>query len=240
MKKKEFFNKINFNKSWDENDWEKFFQAQDDYRLSIQNKEVRKKPITKIRFLGSDEVAAFEPILREYGTNFGTLPSVMSELHGQPFYGDANPEDDYHPATNEDPHYWGEGAPLSTVLIYRDCCRFAICTSQEIDKYLKLKTLEYRKKYLAEFESLRFHAHWVAINVAQGHRIGYSEDRIRGNIAKCRRAILHADTCVGLVSRVSQRTKSNRLRKELFAFAVQLRNGLFSWIDELRARIEED
>ncbi len=236
MKKREFFTKIDFNKTWDEDDWEKFFQASDAYRLSRQNKEVRKKPMSKIKFVGPDEVAAFEPIVREYG--FGNVPSVVHELQGQPFYGDQNPEDDYHPATNEDPHYWGEGAPLATVLIYRDCCRFAICTSQEIDKYLRRKDVDYKRKFHAEFESLRFHANWIAINVAEGHRFGYSEERVRGNIAKCRRAVHHADICVGLLSRISQRTKSARLRVELFSFAVQLRNGLFSWIDELRTRVK--
>ncbi len=234
MDNKEFFRKIDFNKTWDEADWEKFFQAQDDYRVSHQNKEVRKKPMSKIKFVGPDEVKAFEPIIREYGVAAG--PSVVQQLNGQPFYGDANPEQDYHPATNEDPHYWGEGAPLATVLIYRDCCRFAICTSQEIDRYLKLKDLTYRKKFSAEFESLRFHANWIAINVGQGHTIGYSEERIRGNIAKVQRALNHADVCMGLLSRISLRTKSLRLRRELFSFAVQLRNGLFHWIDELRAR----
>jgi hypothetical protein len=236
MDKKEFFNRLDFNKVWDEDDWEKYFKAQDDYRISIQNKEIRKKPIPKMKFIGSDEVVAFEPLLKEYG--FGSGPGVVSELHGEPFVGDQNPEEDYHPATNEDPHYWGEGAPLATVLIYRDCCRFAICTAQEIDKYLKIKGPLYKKKYNSEFEALKFHANWVAINIAEGHRIGYSEDRIRGNIAKCRRALNHADLCVGLLSKISLRTKSYRLRRELFSFAIQLRNALFSWIDELRSRID--
>src|SRR6185369_10239605 len=143
---------------------------------------------------------------------------IFQQLHERPFSGDSNPESDYHPATDEDPHYWGEGAPLSTVLIYRDCCRFAICTSQEIDRYLKMKDLTYKKKFSSEFESLRFHANWIAINVAQGHTISYADDRIRGNIAKCRRAIKHADLCMGLLSRISLRTKSMRLRHELFSF----------------------
>jgi len=234
MKRREFFNKIDFNKFWEEEDWEKFFRAQDAYRLACRNQEFSKKPVSKIRFIGADEVAAFEPIIRAYGIS--SLPSVFHQLQNFHFQGDENPEEDYHPAADEDPHYWGEGAPLTTVLIYRDCCRFAICTSQEIDKYLKRRDRAYRKKFSAEFESLRFHANWIAINVAQGHQIGYSEDRIRGNIAKCRRAIKHADICIGLLSRISQRTKSYRLRQELFSFAVQLRNGLFDWQDELRAR----
>ncbi len=236
MGRRNFFSKIDFNKTWDEEDWEKFFQAQDDYRLAAQNKEIRKKPVEKIRFVGSDEVEAFEPVIRQYG--FQPSPTVVQQLQGQPFVGDGDPEADYHPATNEDPHYWGEGAPLATVLIYRDCCRFAICTSQEIDRFLKRKLPAYRRKFHAEFESLRFHANWIAINIAQGHTVGYSEDRVRGNIAKALRAIRHADICISLLSRISLRTKSARLRRELFSFAVQLRNGLFSWVDELRARVE--
>jgi hypothetical protein len=235
MTRREFFNEIDFNKSWDEQDWERFFKAQDDYRVEAQTREVRKKPMSKIKFVGPDEVAAFEPIIREYGA-LKESHAVIHQLNGQPFQGDQNPEDEYHPAADEDPHYWGEGAPLATVLIYRDCCRYAICTSQEIDRYLRMRGPAYRRQHTAEFESLRFHANWVAINVAQGHMLGYSEDRIRGNIAKCRRALQHADVCVGLLSRIASRTKSNRLRRDLFAFAAQLRNGLFDWIDELRAR----
>jgi hypothetical protein len=237
MDKKIYFGKIDFNKPWSEQDWEQFFQAQDAYRVSCQNVVIRKKPIPKIKFEGNDEVAAFEPVIREYGA--GVESTVVDQLQGLPFRGDENPEDDYHPATDEDPHYWSEGAPLSTVLIYRDCCRFAICTSQEIDRHAKARGPEYRRTHSAEFESLRFHANWVAINVAQGHRIGYADDRIRGNIAKSRRAVKHADVCIGLISRIARRTRSMRLRRELFSFSVQLRNGLFSWIDELRSRFED-
>ncbi len=236
MQKKEFFNQIDFNKPWDEADWEKFFLAQDEYRVASQSEDLRKEPMQKIRFIGPDEVRAFEPIIREYGVS--TAPAVTDSIRVRPFYGDTNPEEDYHPATNEDPHYWGEGAPLSTVLIYRDCCRFAICTSQEIDRYLKSKDLDYRKQHSVEFEMLRFHANWIAINVAQGHMIGYSEERVRGNIAKSLRALHHANICMGLLSRISLRTRSLRLRQELFSFAVQLRNGLQHWVDELRTRIE--
>ena len=232
--KKKFFNKIDFNKQWDENDWEKYFLAQDDYRFSTQVSEVRKKPIAKIIFEGTDEVEAFEPLIREY--SFGETSAVFDQLKNRPFQGDSHPDKDYHPTTDENPHYWGEGSPLASSLIYRDCCRFAICTSLEIDRYLKRRGPVYRKKFSAEYESLRFHANWGAINVAQGHRIGYSEDRIKGNIAKCIRALKHVETCISLLGRVSTRTKSNRLRKELFSFAVQLRNALFCWIDELRIR----
>jgi hypothetical protein len=231
---KEFFSKIDFNKPWDEDDWEKFFQAQDVYRLSLQSMEVRKKPMPRIRFEGSDEVVAFEPVMRAYGMT--GLPAVFTQLNSLRFHGDDNPEQDYHPATDEDPHYWGEGAPLASVLIYRDCCRFAICTSQEIEKYLRRRGADYRRAYSAKFESLRFHANWVAINIAHGHKIGYSEDRVRGNIAKSLRALKHAELCISLLSQISLTTRSTRLREDLFSFAVQLRNALFSWIDELRAR----
>ncbi len=235
MKKKTFFDKIDFNKSWDESDWEKYFLAQDEYRMASRIADVRKKPASKIKFQGPDEVAAFEPVIREYG--FGDLPTVIDQLKNRPFQGDTNPDDEYQPSTEEDPHYWGEGAPLASSLIYRDCCRFAICTSQELDRYLHRRGQAFHRLHSAEIESLRFHANWVAINVAHGHRIGYAEDRIRGNIAKCRRALKHAETCITLLGRLSMRTRSVRLRRELFAFAAQLRNALHDWIDELRARL---
>jgi hypothetical protein len=235
MNEKSFFTKIDFNKTWDEEDWEKFFQAHDSYRNSTQTFQAGQKPLPRIKFEGSDEVVAFEPIMRAYSST--NIPSIVNQLKNEAFYGDGNPDIDYHPATDQDPHYWGEGAPLATVLIYRDCCRFAICTAQEIEKFLKRKDLVYRKKFGAEFEALRFHANWVAINIGEGHKIGYSEERIRGNIAKCRRALHHADLCVGLISRISLRTKSMRLRRELFSFAFQLRNALFDWTDELRLKV---
>jgi hypothetical protein len=234
MKKKQYFNRINFNKTWNENDWEKFFIAQDDYRLSVQNQDIRKKPVSKIKFEGTDEVAAFDPILRAYG--FGSALNILQELQNISFRGDKNPEEEYQPPTDEDPHYWVEGAPLASVLIYRDCCRFAICASQELDRHLKSRDKNYRHKFSAELESLRFQANWIAINVAEGHRLGYSEDRIQGNIAKVRRALNHAEVCIGLLGKLSKRTKSKRLRYELFSFAAQLRNGLFDWMDELRLR----
>lgn len=229
-----YFEKLNFNKRWDENDWENYFQAQDAYRLSAQHNEAPKKPLAKIRYEGTDEVRAFEPVIEAYGVS--QPMAVLREIQGRPFLGDQHPEIDYHPATNQDPHYWLEGAPLASVLIYRDCCRFAICTSLEIDRFLKRKDHAFRKKNGAEFEALRFHANWVAINIAHGHKIGYTPERIKGNIAKSVRAIKHAETCVSLLGRISRHTTSKRIRVDLFSFGAQLRNALFIWADELRVK----
>lgn len=236
MNEKDFFKKINFNKPWDEDDWERFFDAHEAYRIAARNLEVRKEPMPRIRFGRGDEVEAFEPVLRAYG--FELEPSIINQLHSKPFKDDPDEEADFAPAASEDAHFWGEGAPLAHMPIYRDACRFAVVTAQEIERYVKRRGPTYRKKHTAEFESLRFHANWVAINVAHGHRIGYSADRVRGNIARCRRAVRHADQCIALINRVSLRTKSLRLREDLFSFAVQLRNVLFDWIDELRESIE--
>lgn len=233
---KNYFDKIDFNKPWDESDWERYFVAQDEYRIASRISEVSKKPVSKVKFEGADEVAAFDPIIRQYG--FGDMPSVFNQIKSRAFEGDTNPDQEYQPSTAEDPHYWGEGSPLASSLIYRDCCRFAICTSQEIDRYLRRRGLIYRKKRSAEYETLRFHANWVAINIAHGHRIGYAEDRIYGNIAKCRRALKHVEMCITLLGRVSKPTHSRILKKDLFSFAVQLRNALYDWIDELRARLD--
>jgi len=144
VNKKKFFNKIDFNKLWDESDWEKYFQAQDAYRMSLRSEQIRKKPISRFQFEGSDEVAAFEPVVREYG--YLEPPSVVEQIRGVPFNGDSDPESDYHPATDEDPHYWGEGAPLAASLIYRDCCRFAICTRPRSDQVLETQRPRLQEK----------------------------------------------------------------------------------------------
>ena len=235
MSKNRFFKRINFNKPWSEEDWEKYFQAHEAYRLSVRNLEVKKKPAPKIQFETGDEVKAFDPILRAYGLE--TTPNVVYELKESHFVGDKDPDEEYTPTTLEDPHFWGEGAPLASLPIYRDSCRFAITTSLEIERYLKRRDNTYRKRTSSKFENLKFHANWAAVNVAQGHQIGYSSERIRGNIAKCRRAVNHANLCIRIINQISRSTKSERLKRELFSFAVQLRHALFLWIDELRSRL---
>ncbi len=233
MEKREFFKGINFNKSWNEHDWEKFFLAQDAYRLSVQSKEIRKKPLPRIRFSDPDEVRAFAPVLRAYSQS--DIPSVIPEIHSAKFVGDERPEDDYYPTTgHEDAHYWVEGTPLATLLIYRDACRFAIAVAKDIESFLKRRGPAFKRKHNAQFELLRFHAYWIAINIAEGHRIGCSRDRIKGNMAKNLRAIKHADAAIGLISRISTITRSLSFRRELFAFAFQLRKALYDWIDDLR------
>ena len=238
MEKRKFFKGINFNKPWAEADWEKFFQAQDAYRLAKQAEEIRKKPMPRIKFSSEDEVSAFEPVLKAYvQTN---LPSIIPELNGAKFIGDENPEADYYPSASDesDAHFWTEGAPLATVLIYRDSCRFAISMAKEIEKFLRRRDPSFKRKVNSQFELIRFHAYWIAINVAEGHRIGYSSDRIRGNIAKNLRAIRHADAVIGLISRISGMTRSIIFRRHLFSFAFQLRKALYDWVEDLRLRFD--
>lgn len=234
MNKRDFFRKINFNKVWSEEDWELYFQAQEAYRVSAQTEKIRKEPISRIKFVGDDEVDAFDPVLREYGVQ--TAPDVLRQIQTKSARHAGHAEEDYFPTAEEDAHIWGEGVPLGGLPIYRDACRFAVSTSNAIHQLLKRRDAQFRRNHTAEFENLRFHANWTAISVAQGHLIGYAKDRICGNIARCRRALQHADRCVGLINRVSRHTGSRRIREDLFSFAAQLRNALYLWIDELRDR----
>jgi len=230
MKKKKFFNRINFNKPWKEEDWEKFFEAQDEFRQDTLSGELRKKPMPRIEFSTGDEVEAFEPILREYGLE--PPPSVLRQISGADFK-------DW-PAGDENSQGWLEGAPLSNLNIYRDCCRFSIVAAREMEHYLKRKDEIFKKLHHAEFDSLRFHANWAAINVAHGHKIGVLQDQVYGNAAKCRRAVKHIDVCIRLINQISHRTRSVRLRSHLFSFAVQIRKALYEWIDELKSGGEPD
>jgi len=234
MKKKKFFNKLNFNKKWREDDWEQFFKAQDDYRQETLSTEIRKKQMSRLKYKNEiDEVEAFEPVLREYGLD--PIPSVLSQIQDGDFSEDKKFNEEHLYDSSTDEHFWSEGTPLKDLLIYRDACRFAITTAQEIDKYSKHLKPEALKSFWTEFEALRFHSNWVAINIAHGHRLGYTRDRILGNVAKSRRAITHINVCIGLINRISHKTKSRRLRFEVFSFAVQMRSALFDWIDEMKS-----
>ena len=113
--KKGYFSGINFNKHWSEKDWEKYFQAQDAYFLSEDEKDSKTKPLSRIRFEGNDEVKAFEPVLKAYG-HTGFIAKIP-EHNGRKFFGDDNPDEDYYPTTEEDHHFWKEGVPLGTLLI---------------------------------------------------------------------------------------------------------------------------
>ena len=232
---KDYFQQINFNKNWSESDWERYFEAHEAYRLSRRADQVRKHPMDKIRFVkGEDDVTAFEPILRAYGFDMG--PAILEQIRTRPFAGDKDPFADTAPPASAPAHFWSEGAPLASLPLYRDACRFAIAAAKEVDRTFKRRDAAFRKSHEAEFANLRFHANWIAINIAEGHRFGYTPDRILGNVAKIRRAIRHADDCVSSINRISRRTRSQRLRRELFAFSAQLRNALYLWVDELRER----
>lgn len=233
MSANNYFKRINFNKRWAEADWEKYFQAYDAYRVSEKGNEIRRKPAPKFKFLGVDEVDAFEPVLTEFGS--GSAPSVLNELHLRPFPDTLDPDTGYVPTALDDPHHWIEGAPLASLPIYRDCCRFAIAISKESGQFIRSRKKAALKKTLSVYcENLKFHAYWIAVNIAQGHHIGYLEDLICGNIVKCRRAIRHADACIAILNHLSRYSKSQRLRRHLFSYAVQLRHILFMWLRELR------
>ncbi|MCB4757448.1 MAG: hypothetical protein LHV69_10540 [Elusimicrobia bacterium] len=232
--KKDLFRRINFNKRWDENDWERYFEALEAYRLANKSLEIRKKPVQKFKFLETDEVDAFEAVLREYGPE--TVPTVLKEIENWSFFSKKAPSLN-DSSTNEDlSQCWGEGAPLASLPVYRECCRFAITVSKEVDRLLRSrKSPLLRKKLKTQCENLKFHANWIAVNIAQGHQIGYWGDRIYGHCAKCRRAIRHADMCISLLNRICSSTKSNRFKRTLFSLAVKLRRILFIWIEELSA-----
>ena len=89
-----------------------------------------------------------------------------------------------------------------------------------------------------EHDALKSHTCWAAVNIALGHQIGYDRDSIRGNIAKCKRALKHANACEGLMNQIGRMSQSSRLRKELFSKSVRLRNNISAWIDDLRSKFD--
>ena len=104
------------------------------------------------------------------------IPAVVNQLNSEAFYGERNPDIDYHPTTDQDPHYWAKKArhsqpffDLSRLLQIRAAPR------RKFTNFCAAKRRRTGKKSGVEFEALRFHANWIAINIGEGHKIGYSD-----------------------------------------------------------------
>jgi hypothetical protein len=97
----------------------------------------------------------------------------------------------------------------------------------------KFKSALHRRLQVS-LKRLRAHAAEVPRNVAAGHALGYGPEGIKGNIARLRRALYHADASVGLLSRMPKARFSREDFKVFFGAAARMRNDLLGWISYLR------
>jgi hypothetical protein len=151
--------------------------------------------------------------------------------------------------------FWDAAAEAEDLPLYLRARDYAVGLGRFVDgRFGRLLSRPYkdpaRRRLQVALLLLCAHARETPKNVAAGHSLGYEAGGIKGNIARCRRALFHADACVGLLSRLAQRPfrgASGRVsgtcdgltrtdHRRLFAAALGLRNALSEWITFLRGR----
>jgi hypothetical protein len=221
-KRRDYFKKIDFDKPWDEEDWERFFRAQEQL--------VREPSGPSFGLPSRKPGLSFRDVLRRFGMdpdNPGALPAEFDPL--------AEPE----PSLARP--FWQEDAELESLPIYCQAKRYAARVLLLCDRhFVKLLNKPYKsaihRRCQAILRELIERAADVPRDVACGHHLGYGRDGVKGNIARCKRALAHADACVGLVTRFPRRKfpagEYGRLVKDTF----RLRHDLAGWIAFLRRR----
>lgn len=220
------FDGIDFGGRWDEDDWERFFEAQD--RLSFDRRRVGAGPERP----GLDPSLSFRRVLRSFG-----MDPDNPESPPRPFSLDRA----LGPDGARGLPFWHPGADPERLPLFLAAAEY----SRKIEVLVQVryanqlaktyKSLSHRQfqKGLGELED---NALAIPRLVALGHRVGYDPFGVNGNIVRCRRGLSHAENCVSILSRIPQRHMDRTLYKSLFAESVRLRNDLLSWIHLLRTR----
>jgi hypothetical protein len=222
---RDFFKDIDFDKDWEEEDWERFFAAQDKLAKESSSGPAR-SPFVRSR----ESSLSFRRVLRQFGMD-------PDDPLAPPLEFDHEPE---APARgNGRARFWEEGSSLECLSIYCQSKCYAYRFTLFCDRfyggklYKTYKSAAHRRRQDALHQMLT-HAAEVPRNIAFGHELGYAADGIKGNIARCKRALGHADACVGLLSRLPARRFPGQEHERLFRETLSLRRNLVDWIAFLR------
>jgi hypothetical protein len=225
-KKRDYFKKIDFDKTWDENDWEEFFRAQE--RLSSESTAG-----AALKTPDRDVELSFRRVLQRFGMdpdNPGTPPAEFD-----PFL--ATLDD----APARPGNFWDDGAELEALPIYCQAKCYAYRVLLLCDRHFgKLLTKSYKSKVHRRCQEilgdLQHHAIRIPNDLASGHHLGYGREAIVGNVVRCKRALSHVDACVGLMTRFPRRRFPAGEYPRLLRESLRLRSDLIGWITLLRKR----
>ncbi len=224
-----YFKNINFDKSWEEEDWERFFEAQD--RLTKDYRWISGGPARP----GSDPALSFRQVLQRFG-----MDPDGPDIPPRPFaYKPGEPSEE--PLTPPGLKYWQEGADHESLPVYcqAKCYAFRVTLLAEA-RFAKTMGRTYKSRSHQDFQKSM--AEWVRQAqllprfLAAAHRLGYDPHGVKGNIVRCRRALEHADACVGLLSHLARRPMTRADYQRVSQETLRLRNALLVWIDLLRTR----
>jgi hypothetical protein len=225
----DYFKGINFDKSWEEEDWEKFFDAQE--RLIRDYHWVGTPPERP----AADPSLSFRQVLRRFGMDPDSPNTPPRSFH----YTGEEPSEEPH--TPPGLKFWQQGADHESLPIYCQAKCYAYRVVLLIDaRFSKFLAKTYKSRSHQEFQKAL--AEWRRVAqaiprlVAEGHRLGYDPTGVKGNIVFCRRALARTDACVGLLSKIPVRHWSRPDHQRFTQETLRLRNALHQWIDLLRER----
>lgn len=214
---KDYFKHLDFNREWEEEDWEKYFEAQE--RLVQEVYWV----FPRVRS-SADSGLGFRQVLRRFGLDpdrlgFTPVEHIPTSLQAQPF--------------------WVEGAEVDQVPVYASTRSFAhavmaLCSARFKNLEKKIYRLAALQQHQKRVRDLRWHATRAPGHLTAGHALGYGRSGIKGNIVQCRQALAQVDACLGLLSRLDKRLLPLKDQQPLFKQGVRLRNHLLTWVHFLR------
>jgi hypothetical protein len=222
----EYFKDIDFEKPWKEDDWDRFFEAQDrlfrDVHVFVPSAPERP---------GVDPALGFRRVLRQFGMD----PDDPAGAASRTATGTVDPVE--HPRLR----FWEEGAEYEALPIYCQARNYAhrvirLTEHRFADALRKTYRSAVHKKFQCLLRDWSFHARQAPRLVAAGHGLGYDADGVRGNMARCRMALAHVDACVGLVSRFPQRQLGPQELRQISRETLLLRQELLTWLGTLRVR----
>lgn len=217
------FRDIDFDKPWEEEDWERFFDAQE--RLAH---ELRVGPAPALRPRANPGLG-FREVLRRFGMD--------------PDNPTAPPRDFEAPAPGATGkrRFWEEGVEAESLPVFAHARLYTHAVRSMVERRFRdvmFKTYKNKTYLLLQniLAALERHASAIPAQVASGHALGYRPDRVKGNIVRCRRALAHADECLGLITRFPRRFLPPAEYKCFSQDTIRLRNALQEWVHVLRDR----
>ncbi len=215
---KNYFKDIDFDKPWEEEDWERFFQAQEQLLSETRSAYPRYTS-------AKDATLDFRYVLRRFGMD----PETVREPAAPPETAD------------EAGDYWKDGAAPDTLPVFTQASRLLQRAQQLFERRLAKKLSKRFKsqkhKIWQETANIfRIHIGQVPLELAAGHALGYETFGVKGNIARNRRALARLDACLGALSRSPANIYPENEHSRLFRETLRLRNNVAEWIHFLRER----
>lgn len=224
----EYFKGINFNKSWEEEDWERFFAAQD--RFS-RDRHGLSSPAPRP---GTDPTYSFRGVLERFG-----MDADNPTAPPRPFHFSGEPAEEAIQAPRFP--FWREGADHETLPIYCQARFYAHRVSVFLEaRFSKVLRSSYKSPAYQDLQKALMEWSWLSQSIPRllvaAHGLGYDAHGVKGNIVRCRRALTRADDCVAVLSKISRRSLTLEGHRRFSQETLKLRNGLRDWIDLLRDR----